>query len=248
MRITRSQFLAPVLMALVFAGCADQLQPDEDLASSESAICSDPDDCPPPHPHPSPGHQGPPFPTASATGKLELRVPRNFITQAFDQLIADFNAHHDGRLSWDGPKFNVCAGCKGSPERQNASIPAMNYFNHVKLHYSDTAVVIPIHRNIDVPLTMMAECVGWTESHPTGALTLRVYVDSIIGVQVTGGGWFEDFVDFFALGHLTSYIDGKVRAAFGQAQEQDIVLGSCSTVGAFNPAGTEQDAFVWDVP
>ncbi len=249
--LNSNKLLAPFLMTVLLAGCAGdlELEASDEIASNESAICHQPDPADCPHPHPTtPPHKGPPFPSANASGEVGLRLVRTFITQAFDDVIVDYNANHSGHLGWHGPKFSDCDSCKGTPKREAGWEQDEVYGNHVLLHYSGSRFGLPIVRDIDVPITIAASCAGWTASNPRGALTLTVFVDPIVGVQVSGGGWLEDFLDFFTVGHLSASIDNKVRAEFGNASSSTNVVGTCSSVGVYNPDGTEYDAIVWDIP
>jgi hypothetical protein len=245
----RSLMLAPFLVSALLTGCAVEEElgaTDEPLESGSYAICAsdDPEDCP--RPLPSTTQKGAPQASANPDSTLPLWIINGVISGAFDDEIKEYNSgDNNGSIGWRGPKFADCTTCSGPFQRPAAWPYASSYGNIVKLKFSGSKYGVPIHRDIDVFMTINATCEGWTAATGRGTMKINVYPAS---VQVSGSGWLEDVIDFFQLGRLSASIDDKVRAKFEDATGRTDDWGPCRSVSAQNRAGIDDDAIVWDVP
>lgn len=217
-----------------------------------------------------PPAQGPPVAAPDAPGAFFITFFRRALEDQGNEIFAKNNDCEDAdglvipgcsknphKLSWaSGARPTECGyDCVGPPSRTvtrhvnrpNERIVRLSSRLEFHLDVNNS----PFSRRIITNVDLIASCRGWREGDGRVALRVASQPPFIEG----GGGFgsfFENVLDFFSAGALSSFIDAKIRAKLGMGETTSEQLPfRCRSLGAFNNFSSGNfsfDAVIWDFP
>jgi hypothetical protein len=136
----------------------------------------------------------PPAPSTSAAGSFPIYLFRSLLENAGNQVLIGFCAsHHEGTLSWSGPRPTKCGhACVAAPEPPSSYRPASTY-GWLNFHWEGSYSFIPISKDISFEVELDAVCVNWQSGVGSAQIIATVWLYPLVGP----GNWAADVADFF---------------------------------------------------